>query len=812
MENILLKNVARGIRYGVKPRQITPKWKFTGDKASHVSFLKEKYNLTIENIRAIKAQEEDSAQGYYVEFSGDSKSVFPLKAFENANVGIKLLNVKASEETLKATVYIPEEKEYKFNDKFDSYKETLSEEKQRAQDFVESVNDISAATLNSFWTSKTEYMPNEVPVWCELWVRYEITKKENKDYVKNKTLQILQNLEIPFKEQFIEFPERLVFLVKANRQKLEELIHKFQYVAELQKAAEVNTFFTEMSSHEQSEFIADLLSRRHTDLKTNVSVCLLDSGVNKNHSLLTDYIKYEDSALDGYNAQDLDGHGSEMAGVVLYNDLESLLENSESVTINHSIESVKIYTKYNSKDNPDLYGQITERAVYSAEISNPNAKRIICMAVTSPEIDNPDNGEPSSWSSSLDKIIFNEGTADKRLFLVSAGNIDPLDYVGQEFPDPNILHTVQNPSQALNALTIGAYAGKDIIKHPAFKGFNPLVDKDNLSPYSTTSKVWTKWAIKPEVLFDGGNMCSNGSDVSACEDLSLLTTSMTGSSLTTINATSSATAQAAWFASQIYANYPDIWPETVRALMVHSAEWTDNMKRCFLKDVDTKRNRINLLRTCGYGIPNLAKALECMNNSVNLVIQDEIQPFIMGSSSITYNEMRLIDLPWAKEQLRDLENTPVQLKITLSYYIEPSPGNRGWKEKYTYSSFGLKFEIKDENETEEEFIRRIDFAMQNEDEMSVSSNNDIWYLGKRNRDKGCIRSDFTVNTTAIQIAEIDKIAIIPENGWWKNRRNMGRFNNTARYSLIVTISTPDKNIDLYTPIMTKIKSAVEVKV
>ena len=812
MENIFLENVARGIKYGVKPRLVKPKWQFNGDKASHVASLREKYNLTIENIKAIKAQDEDAVNGYYVEFSGNTKSAFPLKAFENANLGIKLLNVKATEDTLKATVYIPEEKEYKFNDKFDSYQKTIAEEKQRAQDFVESVDDISAATLDSFWTSKPEYLPQEVPVWCELWVRYEITKKENKDYVKNETHQVLQKLGIPYKEQFIEFPERLVFLVKANRQKLEVLIQKFPYVAELQKAAEVNTFFTEMSSHEQSEFIADLLSRRHTNLKTNVSVCLLDSGVNKNHSLLTDYIRYEDSVLEGFNVHDSDGHGSEMAGVVLYNDLEALLENSDSVEINHSIESVKIYTKYNSKDNPNLYGQITERAVYSAEISDPNAKRVICMAVTSPEIDNPDKGEPSSWSSALDKIIFNEGNEYKRLFLVSAGNINPLEYVGQKYPDPNILHTVQNPSQSLNALTIGAYAGKDIIKHSVFKGFNPLVDRDNLSPYSTTSKMWSKWAIKPEVLFDGGNMCSNGSDVSACEDLSLLTTSKNGSTLTTINATSSATAQAAWFASQIYANYPDIWPETVRALMVHSAEWTDNMKRCFLNDGDIKRNRINLLRTCGYGIPNLNKALECMNNSVNLVIQDEIQPFMMGSSSITYNEMRLIDLPWAKEQLRELENTPVSLKITLSYYIEPSPGNRGWKEKYTYSSFGLKFEIKNENEDEEEFISRIDYAMHNEDDTSVSSNSDIWYLGKKNRDKGSIRSDFTVNTTAIQIAEIDKIAIIPENGWWKNRPNMKRFNNKVRYSLIVTISTPDKKIDLYTPIITKIKSAIEVKV
>lgn len=325
---------------------------------------------------------------------------------------------------------------------------------------------------------------------------------------------------------------------------------------------------------------------------------------------------------------------------------------------------------------------------------------------------------------------------------------------------------MQNPSQALNALTIGAYSGKDIIKYSAFNGFNPLVDKGNLSPYSTTSKLWSKWAIKPEVLFDGGNMCSNGFDVSDCEDLSLLTTSKVGSSLTIINATSSATAQAAWFASQVYAAFPDIWPETVRALMVHSAQWTDNMKNCFLKDENTKASRVNLLRTCGYGIPNLARALESMNNSVNLVIQDEIQPFIFdkNKNSITYNEMRLISLPWAKEQLRELENTPVSLKITLSYYIEPSPGKRGWKEKYTYTSFGLRFEIKNENEDEKEFISRIDYAMHNEDSTSVSNKSDIWYLGKKNRDKGSIRSDFTINTTAIQIAEIDKIAIIPETG------------------------------------------------
>ena len=102
--------------------------------------------------------------------------------------------------------------------------------------------------------------------------------------------------------------------------------------------------------------------------------------------------------------------------------------------------------------------------------------------------------------------------------------------------------------------------------------------------------------------------------------------------------------------------------------------------------------------------------------------------------------------------------------------------------------------------------------MHNEAESAESNNGDIWYLGKRIRDKGSVRSDYTVNTTAIQIAGIDKVAIIPENGWWKNRSNMKRYNDKVRYSLVVTISTPNTDVDLYTPIMTKIKSTVEIKI
>jgi hypothetical protein len=45
-------------------------------------------------------------------------------------------------------------------------------------------------------------------------------------------------------------------------------------------------------------------------------------------------------------------------------------------------------------------------------------------------------------------------------------------------------------------------------------------------------------------------------------------------------------------AAEIMGQYPNYWPETIRALIVHSAEWTENMKKDFLGVME--RNQITL--------------------------------------------------------------------------------------------------------------------------------------------------------------------------------------------------------------------------
>ena len=105
-----------------------------------------------------------------------------------------------------------------------------------------------------------------------------------------------------------------------------------------------------------------------------------------------------------------------------------------------------------------------------------------------------------------------------------------------------------------------------------------------------------------------------------------------------------------------------MWPETVRALMIHSASWTDEMKRQFCVEDSKTKGRRRLLRTCGYGIPDLEKAKQCFNNSVNMIIQGELQPYEKNGM----HEMHIHTLPWPSEVLKSLGEVPVTLRVPLS--------------------------------------------------------------------------------------------------------------------------------------------------
>lgn len=418
-----------------------------------------------------------------------------------------------------------------------------------------------------------------------------------------------------------------------------------------------------------------------------------------------------------------------------------------------------------------------------------------------------------------DGNTINDG--NKRLMIVAAGNSDE-EYISS-YPDSQLTDSVNDPAQSWNALTVGAYTQLTEITDPTFSGYEPVAQVNQLSPFSTTSLDWDKdWPIKPEIVMEGGNAAINRNKSTEhnrliedkLDDLCLLSTFFEPKSrlLERFNKTSAATALAAHFAAQVQVQYPDYWPETIRALMVHSAEWPDELKNQFIKD-ETKKGEIGkLLRVCGYGVPDLNRAIYSAANSLTLISQAEIQPYEKRDGAYKTKEMHLYDLPWPREVLEELGETDLEMRITLSYFIEPGPGEIGWKDRYRYPSHLLRFDIKSPRETEVQFVKRINKAQRDENEghPGTGSASDYWTIGQA-RDKGSIHSDIWKGS-AIDLAASSFIAVFPGTGWWKERNHLRRFESKTRYSLIVTIKTQEQDIDIYTPVAQKIGLIIPVRI
>lgn len=777
-------------------REVTPP-----NRDEHARKLSSAYSQVVTSIqqqRAINAAIRERG-GSYIEFTATKELFIPSK-FEDNTQGIKLLNVKTiSGDKQKATVYIPEAKDSYYAKKIDDYANHQKDgSNPKNQEKLKSIQEIQVSTIEDLWLDEPDKIPTLEKKWCEIWIDTEIKKKyqPTKDF-----LRVCHDLRIETSLSKIDFPDRTVYLVFVNKKDLENLLNSFGYICEIHEFHEPDDFFFDLKPREQKEWIDDLLSRV-VDSDEKVRVCILDNGVSFNHPLLRDVTNQNEiQAIDtNWNISDVQHqrpHGTRMAGLCEYYDLQEKLESKLPVERKVQIESVKILPD-NKNNKKKLYGYITEYAVNIAEATIHSDNRVHCMAVTENEIKS-NKGVPSSWSASLDNLISGYEDSKIKLFIISAGNTDPQKIIDKGYPDATINSSVQSPAQSWNALTVGAASLHTLIPK---KGLNVLAQPKDLSPFTTTSLDWdSRWPIKPEVLFNGGNAVKDDFG-GIYKDDCLLSTCEDAQTFAEINATSSATAQAANVAAELLSENPSLWPETVRALIVNSARWP----AIACERYPDKTDRIKLLRSFGYGIANKERTIHSFANNAVMIIEDEIQPFTSNNGNIVANVMNFHKLPWPKDFLLGLGAEQVQIKITLSYFIEASPDSKGWFDKYKYQSAGLRFELKKSSETNESFMQRVNKFLRDED-YENDNTEDKWFLGPKKRNVGSIHSDYWRGTAA-ELAECSSIAIVPVTGWWKFKKKLGRSEKVMRYSLVVSLETQNKEIDIYNAVKTIIDTQV----
>ncbi|QDQ28750.1 S8 family peptidase [Chitinimonas arctica] len=746
-----------------------------------------------------------AAIGIQVEFESRRGVELAAESLARDRQGIELMNVRHLGDQVLATVFVPQGKLPHFEELIADYVDHKADRNGKPRDhqsLIDAIRAVRVATFQSLWTDSTDALPSndDEAVWWEAW----LPAGKHRDLRLTDFRKLAEMASLAVSERELHFPERSVIHLYGSKSQLLQAVLVLNMVAELRRAKTTAEFFNALPLDEQSEWSAELQSRLTPAHTGDTYVTLLDTGVNHGHPLLMPMVTSGDchSIEPGWGLHDQNGHGTELAGLSLVGDLTQALAAGAPLDVPHRLESVKILSQPGGNKG-ESYGAITAEAVARVEIRGPKRRRVFAMAISS--TDGRDRGRPSAWSAEIDRLAcdYDRQGESPRLFVLSAGNTQDGG-AWSEYPASLATNTVHDPGQAWNALTVSACTEFTAISGIGMKQYQAIAPVGGLSPYTTTSVTWQKeWPFKPDIVMEGGNAAFDKTCNFACalDSLSLLTTChQPHQQLFTVSwATSAATALAAGMAARIQAAYPEYWPETVRAQMVHSARWTKAMRDA--PTVGGVANRVNMLqrlRHCGYGVPSLERALYSAGNSLTMVVQDQFQPYHKVNGTVKTNEMNLHELPWPTDILEGLGEMQVTLRVTRSYFIEPNPGERGGIDKYAYQSHALRFAVRRSLETETAFRTRINAQAAVEEQGIIgNSGGDFgWAIGERLRARGSLLSDCWTGTAA-DLANRGQLAVFPGMGWWRNRPSHERFNRSARYALLVSIEAPTIKQDLY---------------
>lgn len=792
-------------------------------RAQHALSLRTEF-AQIEAVQQQLVPQQQAAQvratlGIQIEFESQQGVEFAAESLARDRQGIELMNVREHNDRVLATVFVPPGKLVHFENLIAAYVAHRVDARGQPRDnsaLIDAIRTVRVATFDSLWTDSIDALPtrDDESIWWEVW----LPGGENRLQVISDFRKVGEMAGLLVRERVLHFPERSVVQIHCSKFQLLQSTLVLNMVAELRRSKVTAEFFAALPLDEQADWGDNLLLRMSLQHTGNSYITMLDTGVNHGHPMLAALLDDVDrhSVDPDWGPDDRNGHGTELAGLSLFGDLMSALQDNSALAVPHRLESVKILQGPGDNDGQS-YGAITAEAVARVEITAPDRRRVFAMAVSS--TDGRDRGRPSSWSAEVDRLACDyQGEGETpRLFVLCAGNTREPDAWG-EYPASLSTNLVHDPGQSWNALTVGAHTELTDISEAYGGQYGAVAGAGSLSPYTTTSSTWQPdWPFKPDIVMEGGNVAIDATGfTSQMDSLSLLTTGHEPHNrLFALSwATSASTALAAGMAARIQAAYPDFWPETVRGLMVHAARWTPAMLNSYTPHgVRNQANMRQLLRHCGYGTPTLERVLHSASNSLTMIVQDELQPYEKVGANIRTRDMHLHDLPWPTEELQALGDTQVTLRVTLSYFIEPNPGDRGGIDKYAYQSHALRFAVRRPLETEAAFRGRINAqAATAEQGLPALGGIDAgWAIGVRTRARGSLISDSWVGTAA-ELANRGQLAVFPAMGWWRNRPSHRRFERAARYSLLVSIEAPEVHDDLYATVAQQIGVPLVVEV
>lgn len=803
LRHFIISGLGKAEKFKAKGGGSTKRPNDVPNRAQHAQAL-------LQALDALPDLTGDARPGIYLEVQGRAGEVMITKGLNASDLTLLAIAREHPENSHppKATVFATakglDKLRHKIEDFADKNRTKMdgSEGRPYNADLVQSIGAIVEAGLRALWRSPIAKFPQsngKIP-W-EVWL--DISQAEV-------FIARAAEFDVAIEPDRLEFPEDLVVIANATHNSLALAVRRLAGVRALAAPTVTADYFDAMQIEEQQEWLGALQNLTTFEpIDDPTYITLLDRGVGRAHPLIAPALKGADrhAANPAWGVEDHVGHGTQLAGLSLYGDLTLALQVMTPIQIRHRLESAKVIP--DAGHNPHhLLGAMTRAGIDAVE-TVADRRRTFAMASTT-EDDTPHDGAPTSWSTEIDQLVAGASGLKRisRLLLVSAGNTNQNlfgnnDYLSvSHHPD----NEIESPAHAWNAICVGAYTNKLLL--PIGEPGTPVAPAGDLAPSSRTASWLSHWPIKPDVVFEGGNWVVNGPPPPMGHSaLSLLTTDhqFPLRVFATCGDTSGATALAARAITELWTDYPHLWPETIRALFVSSARWTQQM-RGHLPANPAKGAYGPLFQRYGYGVPDMERARRSASNALALVVQDTITPYRSSDKGAehTHNEMKLFELPWPVEELRKLTNTPVTLRVALSTYIQPNPSEPARGSKFRYASHNLRFKLNRPNEGKREFIARIS-KMAEQPEGPIVDEDDGWIFGRNRRDVGSMQID-ELTCPASDLARRNIIAVHPVAGWWKTRTVKDPEKKSARFALVVEIDAGAVEANLYAEIQTAIDS------
>ncbi|PSB48370.1 subtilase family protease [Cyanosarcina cf. burmensis CCALA 770] len=581
---------------------------------------------------------------------------------------------------------------------------------------------------------------------------------------------------------------------------LKDLVLNFPYVFDVSEADEFIALPVAPNSSESDREQFELEAPEPNAPKVGI----IDGGIQEIHSKLkvaidstlsTSWVPGETNMTADYCGGG--GHGTRVAGAVLYpqgipktgrQQALCWLQNARILDAQNELPK-QLFPPDVLEEIVNIYYHQTRTRIYNHSIAGISPCRTQSM---------------TPWAAAIDKLSWENDV----LFIVAAGNIEAVrNFVtrpsiathiqaGRNYPEYLLQPSarVANPAQSFQALTVGSIAHHTYSNPP----LSSIAKENHPSSFSCSGPgIWD--TIKPEVVEYGGDYVIDSltslnftTPESVCPEL--IRSTRDGGKAVSADAvgTSFAAPKVTHIAAALEAAFPQESTLLYRALIVQSARlpaWTNSLNA---------KELCHAIRTMGYGIPDINRALGNSPNRVTLTTK--------GLERIKARQAKVYQVKVPENFLPQGEGFDILIEITLSYVAEP---RRTRRSRRKYLSTWLDWTCSKRGEDPDRFLKRVLKDYDAPEETEEDDGLFQWTLGKRqlaqgqtrpngidgivkelSRSTGTVQKDWAV-VKSYELREGFCIAVVGHTGWNQDT------NADVPFALAVSFETVNSDLNLY---------------